>query len=405
MNGPQKKFKVLVSAGDPSGDLILAAVIRELKALNPNFEFVGLCGPASVEAGAVALASSADIAVVGIWEVLGSLGKIFGVLGRLEQELDSCQSVLCVDFPDFNLKLAQLAKRKNKFVDYIIAPQVWAWRSSRMVTIRERVRRLYPALPFEESLFRDQGVDAKFMGHPIRDLLPPKNRKSARAEFQLLPDDFALLMMPGSRKSEIKVQMPLMLEAWNFVQKFSTRYPSSMQLSKWKVIVPLAPGWNHESFFSLLPSKTRKKIDLLQESGTLQFTNQGRSAMMASDFGWITSGTATLEAAYYQLPHILLYKLSQFSAYLIRQSSRYFSDPDSFAGLPNILLGKKVVPELLQNDLNPRRLALESLELLQNSAALSQMRKELRYLPKSLGEVGATGRMAQDLFKLWGMPS
>jgi lipid-A-disaccharide synthase len=123
--------------------------------------------------------------------------------------------------------------------------------------------------------------------------------------------------------------------------------------------------------------------------------------MMASDFGWITSGTATLEAAYYQLPHILVYHLSSITAYIVKQLSDYFRKPNAKAGLPNILLERSVIPEMLQNHLSPRRLAIESYELLHNAAEMERIKKYLRWIPKRMGEVGATKRIAEDLHALW----
>jgi lipid-A-disaccharide synthase len=127
--------------------------------------------------------------------------------------------------------------------------------------------------------------------------------------------------------------------------------------------------------------------------------------MMAADFGWITSGTATLEAAYYSLPHILCYKLSYLSALIIRITTNYFSKDNRFAGLPNILLGREVVPELLQSRWTARQLALETVELLSDSTRLTRMKKELRYVPQKMGEAGATERIAKDLLQLWSQAS
>lgn len=399
-DGPVRR--VLVSAGDPSGDLILAKVVAEIRSKNPNVEFVGLCGPASEAAGVKKIASSADVAVVGIWEVLFNLNKIFGVLGRLKNELPRCTSVLCVDFPDFNLRLAALAQKLAKPVDYIVAPQVWAWRSGRMDLIRRLVRRLYPALPFELNLFRDAGVDTRYFGHPMRDMLPARNRKDARTELNLALNEKVLLLMPGSRKSEISKQLPLMIKALGEAQKLEARYAVDQRISHWKFLVPIAPGWSKQALLNCVGRDVRAKVEQLENTHQLIFSTDAKQCMMAADFGWITSGTATLEAAFYQLPHILVYLLSGLSVFLIRQSSGYFSRPDACAGLPNILMEKKVIPELLQQDLTPRRLALDTLELLDHPSALAAMRRDLRYFPKILGEVGATSRIAQDLMELWG---
>jgi len=389
--------KIVVSAGDPSGDLILARVVREMKIKDPSLRFVGLCGEASKLEGVEQIAASSEVAVVGITEVLFHLPKIFSVLGKLKSELADAQLLLCVDFPDFNLKLSSMAKKIAVPVDYIIAPQVWAWRSERVHQIRDLVRTLYVALPFEEAYFRDRGVNAKFLGHPIRDLLPPKNRRAARAELGLSEENFVLAILPGSRTNEIKIQLPLMLLSFQRLLKSEKRLYFKTLPSDWTLVLPCAQGWNRERLSALLPSKLREFFDLMQSENKLRVIDNSRTALAAADFAWITSGTATLEAALYQIPHILLYKLSFLSEFLIRQSSAYFSDPNASAALPNILLEKKVIPELLQGDLNELRLAMDTAEILGNQTRMSEIKKPLRYLPKALGEVGACLRIADDI--------
>ncbi|MBS1984074.1 MAG: lipid-A-disaccharide synthase [Bdellovibrionales bacterium] len=396
--------RVLVSAGDPSGDLILAALVRAIKAspVGNQYEFAGLCGPASMREGVQLVAEAKDVAVVGISEVVRKLPQIFGALGKLRQELSRCDSVLCVDFPDFNLKLADIARVQGKPVDYIIAPQVWAWRHGRLPKIARSVRRLYPALPFEEELFREAGVDAHFLGHPIRDMLPPRARRESRTELQVLPAERLLCLMPGSRRTEIERHLPLFLEAWDI---FTHLEANAHHRVRNRAVLPLAPGWTREAWLAILSAKDRARFEELEKSGEWILASDSRRALMAADFGWIVSGTATLEAALYMLPHILVYRLSYFSALLIKSLSHYFSDRNAAAGLPNILLGQNVIPELLQDDVDARRLAIESFELLNDPARLSTIGKSLRYLPKKLGDVGAVMRISADLLQMWGAGS
>ncbi len=403
--------RVLISAGDPSGDLILSKIISEIQALHPEvrFSWSGLCGPHCQSLGAVSLASSKDVAVVGIVEVLRHLPKIFSVLDVLSRQLDKVDSLLCIDFPDFNLKLAGMAEKKKVPVDFVIAPQVWAWRKGRLPYMRRVLRRLYPALPFEEQIFFDAGVDARFMGHPLRDVLPPRNRRQARAQFSLKENDFTFCIMAGSRHSEIHRHLPLFIEGWNLMKKLRSgdRHSRLWKDQTWKALLPLAPGWTEQSWFESLAKKHHPALKKLLESGewTLVEGGQAHQIMMASDFGWLVSGTATLEAAYYQLPHVLVYKLSWLSAKIIQSLTSYFTEAGSSAALPNLLLGKKVIPELLQDFLNPRRLAIETLEILNDPIKLNDMKLQLRWLPKKMGEHGATKRIAQDLCLAWGLES
>lgn len=391
--------RILVSNGDASGDLILSKVIEELKKNSAEeLEFVGLCGPLSQAQGVKALGRVQDVAVVGAVEVLRNLRKIFGTLTTLGQEIDRCDSLICVDFPDFNLRLATLAKKKGKPVDYIIAPQVWAWRSGRLPQIKNLVRKLYPALPFEEEIFREAGVNAQFLGHPLRDLLPPRARREARQSLEFTDRDFVFCVMPGSRHSEIKRHLPILLKAWELCRK---KYRDDGKGFGWKAVLPMAKGWRVEEIKALLGDDEQVNLEALLASGEWKISDNSHRAQMAADFGWITSGTATLEAAYYQLPHILVYKLNALSVFILARLTSYFSRDNAAAGLPNILLGKNVIPELLQNQLTPERLAQETLYLLNDATKLFQMKQELRWIPKKLGEAGATRRIAQDLLHSW----
>lgn len=395
------KHRVLVSAGDHSGDMILAKIVSTLKgAYGDRVEFVGLAGPLSQAAGVKSIGRTQDVAVVGIVEVLRNLEKIFAVLGKLENELKNVDSVLCVDFPDFNLKLSGMAYKAGKPVDYVVAPQVWAWRGHRLPLIKKVVRKLYVALPFEKEIFVDAGINAEFLGHPIRDALAPLNRRAAREALKIAETDYVFCMMPGSRHAEIRRHLPLMLHAWTNFGRLAESKGLKLGLRR-RVVVPVAQGMDASAFLAHAKSKDRKAIEALLASGEWTLVYQSHLAQMASDFGWVASGTASLEAAYYQLPHILVYKLSPISAWLIKSLTSYFSDPGSFAGLPNILLRLPVIPEILQHEVNDRRLAAETVELLMDSHQLANMKKSLRFIPKKLGEAGASFRIAEDLAKLW----
>lgn len=391
--------RILISAGDPSGDQLLSRVIREINVQNPGkYHFVGLAGPMSQREGAEILVSSKDVAVVGLVEVIRNGGKILRALKKLSDELKSCDSLLCVDFPDFNFRLARVAQKLDKPVDYIVAPQVWAWRSGRIATMQKWLRRLYPALPFEEALFREEGVDAKFLGHPIRDALPPRNRHGAREVLKIDESEFVIGILPGSRHSEIRRNLPLMIDAWTEFTKQKARWGFKKTP---RGLLTIAPGWSKEEVYAQVPEKYQKKLNSLLD-GEWALSFQNHASLMAADFAWITSGTASLEAAYYQLPHILVYKLNGVTVMILKSLSNYFRDPDASAGLPNILLQKRVIPELLQHHLSPKRLATETLDLLTDAHRMNILKKQLRWIPKKLGEPGVSSRVASDLLQLWG---
>lgn len=396
------KKRILISAGDVSGDLLLSRVIFHLKEKakenDIELEFVGLAGEQCEKQGAVLLARSSEVAVVGIVEVLSKLRHIFKVLGRLGQELDRVDSVICVDFPDFNFRLASLAFKKKKAVDYLVSPQLWAWRSSRVEQMRRLTRKVYPVLPFEESFLREHGVNAQYMGHPIRDILPPRNRREARDLLGLKTDDFAFALLPGSRKSEIKRHLPVLLNSWSLLTREATRRHIPL---RYRGVLSLPKEWTLENLLVLLSSQDAQLLESFLSSQEWRLNHESWTTMQGADFGWIASGTATLEAAYYQLPHILYYRLSWLSARMIDSMTSYFDSNGRGAGLPNILMERKIIPEILQNDLTPDRLARETLELIGNSIKMTALKRDLRWIPKKLGESGVSARMAEDLWALW----
>ena len=398
------KQRVLVSAGDPSGDLLLSRVIFHLKEMGTqhgvDFEFRGLAGPKSEAAGVEIHGRCEDVAVVGLTEVVKKLPKIFGVLGQLEKMIPESDRVICVDMPDFNFRLAKMAKKRNIAVDYLVCPQVWAWREESVEEIRQLFRRVYPVLPFEETYLLERGVNARYLGHPLRDILPPRARKQKREELNIPDDVFAMAVLPGSRRSELKRHLPILIEAWALFQKEAVRRHVE---KPYRALVPVATGIRREDLEAMLSKKHQAMLSAWLNSKEWQLCESSWDVMQASDFGWIASGTATLEAAYYQLPHILFYRLSWLSARIIKSLTSYFTGNEGMAGLPNILLESKVIPEILQDDLNPRRLAFETVELVSNTIRMNTMKKQLRFIPKRLGETGVAARMAEDLWGLWGL--
>lgn len=398
--------RIIISTGDLSGDRILARIIQNLKPLakskNINLEFVGLCGPQCQMQGAKSLAQTEDVSVVGLVEVVTHLPKINSVLSLLKKQISQSDSVILVDFPDFNFQLAKMAKKLTKPVDYVVAPQVWAWRSGRIQQMKEWLRSLIVALPFERELFLDAGIPTKFLGHPLRDLLPPKNRGEARAEYKFNDSDFVFLLMPGSRRSEVKRFLGLIIDSWQEFHKQRTQVVlSPLATKKVRGLLPLAPGWSREKLFEQLPVKYHKALKDLLDSGEWVLSNDSHKSMMAADFGWITSGTATLETAYYGVPHVLFYRVSAFSAWVFKSISSYGKKDNHFIGLPNILLNDRVIPELIQENVSVDNLVHESLSILSNPTHLWWMKRNLLWIPKKLGDPGVMQRMAEQIWKTW----
>jgi lipid-A-disaccharide synthase len=394
------KKKILVSAGDPSGDLKLSRLIQALQEkFGPDaFEFFGLAGPECEKRGVRLVARSSEVAVMGFTEVLAKLPKILSVLKKMNDELPAADGVLLVDFPDFNFKLAHRASQLKKPVDYFIAPQIWVWKRGRLKAMQKFVRRVYPELPFEENIYREAGIGAHYYGHPIRDILPPKARKAVRQELNIHQEDFLFAILPGSRHSEIRKHLPIFVDAWHELRIELSRRRDDRVV---RVVLPLAQGITEKDFLDSLNEEQKRKYRTWVDYREWIVGEDSWKMLQAADFGWIASGTASLEAGYYQLPHILVYKLSALTALLIKMRSNYLAVDGGFAGLPNIILEKAVVPELLQADLDSKRLRSETIELLYDHSRLQAMRKELRWLPKKMGSAGVLERIAEDYGSLW----
>lgn len=384
--------------------MLLSKVITHLKELavqrEVEIEFVGLAGKHSEKEGVRLIGRSEEVAVVGLTEVFKNLRHIFEVLKKLGDELPRSDRVICVDMPDFNFRLARMARKRGMSVDYLVCPQVWAWREDRVFELKKLFRRVYPVLPFEEDYLNQRGVSAKFLGHPIRDVLPPRARKKAREDLGLLDDIFAMAVLPGSRKGEIARHLPILVDAWEiFIRESKRRHQGAL----FKALLPFKAGTTRADLEPLLNTKQKKLFNQWINSKEWVICEDSWQVMQAADFGWVASGTATLEAAYYQLPHILFYRLSWLSARIIRSLTSYFSAEEGRAGLPNILLERNVIPEILQNNLSPERLAFESLEILANPIQMNRIRKHLRFIPKRLGKAQVAERMAEDLWEQWGL--
>jgi len=387
----------LVSAGETSGDRILARTVvamkKQYKLQGIEVEFLGLCGPESKLAGVKQLIEMKTISVMGITEVFKFLPKIVQSLLLLKKHIPQVDKLILVDYKDFNFKLANMAYKHSKPVEFIVAPQVWAWRSSRLPKIKKLIKRLFVTLPFEQELFRDNGIDAHFLGHPIRDLLPVKNKLAAIESLQLNPKNLNIAILPGSRESEIKKILPILINSWQLLLQRSIN--NSINGKKFTGVLSLAKGWDLERIKSLLNKSTLSKFEDLIKSKQWVVSDNSYSSMMACDFGWITSGTATLEAAYYGLPHVLVYKLNKLSEVVFKMVSNYTKREKNYIGLPNIILNEKVIPELLQSYLQPTHVVTETLDILSNTPRLWWIDKQLRWIPKKLGSPGVGERIGQ----------
>lgn len=368
-----KPAELLVVAGEASGDLHGARLITELRHRVPGLITFGLGGDELRAAGLDAVAHSSEISVVGITEVLKVLPRAREIFAGLLREVDRRRPALAllVDFPDFNLRLARKLKARGVQVAYYISPQVWAWRRGRVKTIARLVDRMLVLFPFEVDFYRGHGVDVVHVGHPLVDEVPVLPRAWDGSG----PGDgpYRVALLPGSRLSEVESLLPTLLEA---VRTLASRLPVEARIIK----APTIPRELLEEHVELSGLPVR----IVAED---RFT-----AVASSHLALCASGTATLEVGLLGTPMIMVYRLAAWTYALAKLLVRL---PN--VSLVNLVLGRRVVPELIQGDANPERIAAEAARLLTDAGARDDMRAGLSELRGRLGEGGASGRAAAEV--------
>lgn len=381
--------KIFIIACEPSGDSHGAHLVEELKKLSPGIEFTGLGGPKMAAAGVRLLEDMTKISALGLGDVLRlyfTYRKIFYRALR-EVAMFKPDAIVGIDSPAFNLRFAKKIKKRFPFI-YYIAPQIWAWGGRRIHTIKKTVSKMLVILPFEKEIYDKAGVPCEFVGHPLLDSLETgKARTALRAGLGIQSDERAVGILPGSRENEVKRILPLMLESARLLKK---KMPETVFF--------LAPS----------PNVSRGVYDeiLRIEKGTgsaetvpfldIRYSEKSmHDTVSAMDFAFVTSGTATLETALLGTPFFLFYKASWTTYVLGRQLIRV-----KFLGLVNLLAGKSVVPEFIQNDIHPETIANEAEVLLKNAELYEGMKQEFQNVRKLLGSSGASLRAAQAVLNV-----
>jgi len=376
----KKAKKILIVAGEASGDLHASHLVKAMLEMEPGLQFYGMGGEKLKEAGALILSDISELSVMGITEVVSHLGRIYRVFKRLEKFLKNDQPdlIILIDYPDFNLRLAKAAKRCDIPVLYYISPQIWAWRTSRIKKIGKLVNKMIVVFPFELSLYEREGIDVSFVGHPLLDIVKDKkSREENIKRFGLDEQKITIGLMPGSRLSEAKKILPPMIES---AQQLSR------QFGNLQFILPVAPGLKKE------------EIVRLTEDTDLTITIADDSIYEVIDISYlviVASGTATLETALLSTPMVIIYKMSPLT-YLV---GRKLVKVDHI-GMANIIAGKKVVPELIQNEATAERITLEATRMLEDSLYHQSICEELASTNKKLGKPGASKRAAKIALKM-----
>ena len=373
-------YQVLIVAGEASGDHHAGRLIEEVHKLNPRVHFAGIGGEHMRKAGAEILVDSAEMAVVGLFEVLAHFNTIYGALQLMRRELRERKPdlLILVDYPDFNLRLARTAKELGIKVLYYISPQVWAWRQKRVYKIKKLVDMMAVILPFEAAFYEQVEVPVRFVGHPLIDEVDSKlSHEQAAEEFGLDHARPVLGLFPGSRRSEIKRLLPTLLESAKLIQQ---------SLPEVQFILPRASTLSEEF---LAPYLAESEVDISVVPG------RSYDVMRACDAIVSASGTATLEIGLMQVPLVVIYKIAPLSYRIMSRLIKV----DHIA-LCNIVAGERVSPELIQDDATPERIRDEALCLLQAPQAAQSMREKQAVIRHNLGDSGASKNVAELTLEL-----
>jgi lipid-A-disaccharide synthase len=374
--------RIMLSAGEASGDRLGAGLARALLRRRPEIELFGMGGDEMARAGVEIVQDSSEVAVMGFLEVLSHLPALRAAKRRLLDCLDRRRPDLFVpiDFPDFNFILSSNARRRDVPVVYFVSPQIWAWRRGRVKKIRRMVRRILVLFPFEVPFYADAGVPVSYVGHPVVErVLSSRSPEELRREIGFDSETTVIALLPGSRLTEIEYLLPVLLEAAALLRR---------QRPGLGFLVPQAPGVPREVLEGYV-----------QASGLTDCrVHRGEfpDILRACAAGAVASGTASLEAAIVGLPMVVVYRVRQLS-YTI---GRALVHVDHIA-LPNLVAGREVVPELVQRACTPEAVAAQLAEFLDNPEAADAVREGLSEVRRELGDQGVFERAADSvLFEL-----
>jgi lipid-A-disaccharide synthase len=366
---------ILISAGEASSDMYAARLATALRA-RTGAKFFGMGGLRMAEAGVELIADYHEVAVVGIAEVLHKIPTVIGVQNRLKREARRRNAALAilVDSPGTHLGVARRMKQIGVPVGYFIGPQIWAWRAGRVRIVKRRINRMVVIFPFEEKIYRDAGVPVNFVGHPLVDVVRPN---MTRAEFAALhnlnPNKPIVAILPGSRQNEIRQNYGRIVEACERL----IRADGNIQF-----VLAAAANLTQDFFASC----ARPTVEIKLVQGATY------DVLAAADCAIVASGTATVEAALLGTPMVVVYRVSPVSAFILRRMIR-----TPFFSMVNLIAGRSVVPELIQNDFMPAAVETQVRRLLDSPAARDEMKSSLAEVRAKLGPGGAIERAA-DIF-------
>jgi len=348
--------RVLISAGEASGDLYASRLVAALRERWPDAEFFGCAGPRMQEEGVRAIVDARSISVLGLVEVIRHIPRIYGEYRKLKRAIldEKPDFAILVDSPGFHLRIAKRLREAGVKTFYLIAPQAWAWREYRVRTLRKTVDQLLCIFPFEEKFFNDRGVNATYIGHPLASTVKPRMTRTEFFEEHQLPDDRPLIaLLPGSRQGEVARHLPYLIDA---ADRIGAQRPAAF-------VVALPPGFGADrpSFWEPFRGRSIKVI----EGSTWDTLARAELALAAS-------GTITMEAALLGVPMVTFYRVNELSWVLGRWLVRA-----PFLSMVNLIAGRLIVPELMQSQMTGAKLAAEAERLLDDEGARSSMKEGL----------------------------
>jgi len=380
------KRRIVLVVGEASGDLLGSALIEELNQRFSEVEFVGIGGPLMIAQGFDSWYRMSELSVMGYVEVIKKLPKLICIRSSLIRRILRYQPdlVVGIDAPDFNLFLERSVRKSGVPVVHLVSPSIWAWRYERIHKIRESVDRMLVLFPFEEEIYKREGIPVSYVGHPLADQIElVVDRFRYRDELGFTVNQKLVALLPGSRRSELKQHLDLMLDAAELIK---SKYPDV------RFAIPLI---NEDTVAFSRGYMSQRRKDLIDE---IQFVSANtQNVLKAADLAIIASGTATLEALLCECPMVVTYKVSQLTAWLMRRRAR-----TTFVSLPNIIANEHLVDEFIQERARSHMLADAVISLFGQPEKLAGMRTRFREIKRTL-RVGSAIRSADVIQKFVGM--
>jgi lipid-A-disaccharide synthase len=368
--------KVMIMSGEASGDLHGANLAREIQNQDPSIALYGVGSVRMKEASVQMLADASEISVVGITAVLTHLRAIYRVYAKLKRFLkhERPDLLVLIDFPDFNIMLGKAARKFGIPVLYYISPQIWVWRKGRIKTLARLVKTMIVVFPFEVPIYEKAGVDVRFVGHPLSDVVQSSLTKDqAKKDLGLDSRRRTIALLPGSRTSEIEHLLPDMLNASRIL---------ASRFNDLQFVLPLAPTLDRNFVRAFLEQVPDVPVRMVED--------RVYDVLRASDAAIVASGTATLETGLMAVPMVIAYRISALNYFLLTKIVRGVEN----VGLVNIVAGKRIVPELVQNDSTPGNMADAVTSLLNDAVYYDRMQRDLVGVRRRLGDSGASSRAA-----------